>query len=50
MPGEEKLRTAAKMWWTARNLKTAFLKQQHPDWNEEEIEKKVKEIMLYASD
>ena len=50
MSGEEKLRTAAKMWWTARNLKTAFLKRQHPDWSEEKIETKVKEIMLYATD
>lgn len=50
MSGEEKLRTAAKMWWTARNLKAAFLRQQHPDWTEEEVEEQVKKIMLYASD
>lgn len=50
MSGEEKLRTAAKMWWTARNLKAAFLRQQYPDWTEEKIEEKVKKIMLYASD
>ena len=50
MQGEEKLRTAAKMWWSSRNLKKAFLRQQHPDWSEEEIEKRVKEILLYATD
>lgn len=46
-PGE-KLALAAQMWWDAKKLKAAALRTAHPDWSEEQIQKKVKEIFLYA--
>ena len=48
LSGQQKLRTAAALYWGARRLKAARLREQHPDWTEEEIEKRVKEIFLYA--
>lgn len=46
-PGE-KLELAAQMWWDAKKLKAAALRAAHPDWSEEEVQKKVKEVFLYA--
>ena len=37
LSGEEKLRTAFAMYWEARALKAARLREQHPDWTEEEV-------------
>jgi hypothetical protein len=48
MTPEQKLRIAADIYYSARKLKAAALKQQHPEWNEEQIEQKVREIFLYA--
>jgi hypothetical protein len=49
MTPAQKLDIAAQMWWEAKKLKAAALRTRHPDWSEEEIQKKVKEIFLYAS-
>lgn len=35
MTGAQKLRTAFQLYWGARRLKAARLRQQHPDWTEE---------------
>jgi hypothetical protein len=48
MTAEQKLNDAMKLYQTAKTLTEASLKQQHPDWNDEEIKKRVKEIFLYA--
>lgn len=45
---EEKLRVAARLYFAARELKRAGLRLQHPDWNENAIEDKLREIYLYA--
>ena len=44
----EKLRIAGELYSASRKLKTAALKAQHPDWSEQEVERKVREIFLYA--
>ena len=44
----QKLRSAERLYWTARALKAAWLRQQHPDWSEEEVQRKVREIFLYG--
>ncbi|NLG17983.1 MAG: hypothetical protein GX556_11690 [Fibrobacter sp.] len=48
--------TPAQKWETAKSLrdlawklKLTAVRHEHPDWSEEEIENKVKEIFLYAS-
>ncbi len=48
MTGAQKLRTAFQMYWSARRLKAARLRQQHPDWTEEQVQQRVKEIFMYA--
>ena len=48
MSGEQKLKTAFAMYWSARKLKAAFIRQQHPDWTEEAVQQRVKEIFMYA--
>lgn len=48
LSGEQKLRTAFALYWSARNLKAAALREQHPDWSPEQIQQQVKEIFLHA--
>jgi hypothetical protein len=49
MTPEQKLRVALDLYYCARELKTAALKSQHPEWTEDVISQKVREIFLYAS-
>jgi Rv0078B-related antitoxin len=49
MTGQQKLRTAFLLYWGARKLKAAALRQEHPDWSEEQVQQKVKEIFLHAT-
>jgi hypothetical protein len=46
-PGQ-KLQLFSDLYHAARKLKTAAIRQQHPDWSEAEISGKVREIFLYA--
>ena len=48
MTPAQKLGVSLKLYHSAKALKAAFLKKQHPEWSEEEIKKKVNEIFLYA--
>ena len=47
MTGAEKLRIAFEMYWDARRLKAEELRQQQPDWSEEQVQQEVKEIFMY---
>jgi hypothetical protein len=48
MTPAQKLKAMERLYWTARSLKAAWLRQQHPDWNEDEVQRKVREIFLNA--
>jgi hypothetical protein len=48
MEPEKKLRVAQMLYYSARQLKAAGLKAQNPDWVEEKINNRVREIFLYA--
>ena len=48
MPGEKRLQLAEKLYWTARKLKAAGLRSQHPDWTEEQVKEQVRQIFLHA--
>lgn len=48
LSGEQKWRTAFNLYWSARALKAAALREQHPDWSEEQVQKRVREIFLHA--
>jgi hypothetical protein len=49
MTGQEKLRTAISLYWSARNLKSVAVRRQHPDWSEERVQERVKQVFLDAS-
>jgi hypothetical protein len=48
MEAEEKLNIALRLYHSATELKEAGLRVQYPDWNEEMIQDKLREIFLYA--
>jgi len=48
MSPAKKLELSAQLYYSARELKAAALRQQHPSWSEEKVNKKVREIFLYA--
>jgi hypothetical protein len=48
MTPEQKLRAAQRLYDSARQLKAAALRDQHPDWSEEQIERAVRAAFLYA--
>jgi len=48
MTPEKKLQLALGLYYSAREIKAAGLKRQHPDWSTAKINQKVREIFLYA--
>jgi hypothetical protein len=48
IPGERRLRLAERLYWSARKLKSAGLRAQHPDWTEERLSAEVRRIFLNA--
>ena len=48
MTPAQKLDASLRLYYSAKALKAAALKQLHPDWSEKEIIKKVNEIFLNA--
>jgi hypothetical protein len=48
MPGQERLKLAEQMFWSAPKLKAAGVRSQHPDWPEEKIIAEVNRIFLNA--
>jgi hypothetical protein len=48
MTPEQKLRVALDLYYSARELKAAGLKNQHPEWSEDDVRQKVREVFLYA--
>ena len=48
MTPARKLELAMDLYWSARELKAAGLRSQHPDWSEEQVQAAVKEIFMYA--
>lgn len=48
MSPAQKLRIANDMMISARKLKAAWLRQNHPDWTEEQIKQAVKEAFMNA--
>jgi len=47
-PHEQKLKVALKLYKSAWETKHAALKSLYPEWPEEKIKAKVREIFLYA--
>ena len=48
LTAEQKIRAALNLYYSARELKAAGLRAMYPGMSKEEIDKKVREIFLYA--
>ncbi len=48
MSPAQKLRAAEQLYHSARQLKAAALRAEHPDWTDEAIQQAVRDIFLYA--
>jgi len=46
-PGR-RLEVAEQLYWSARRMKSAWLKSQHPDWPEAQVEAEVTRIFSHA--
>ena len=46
MTGQQRWEIAQQLYWSARKLKTAEVRAQHPDWSEWGVEQKVKMMFL----
>jgi len=42
------LEVAMQLYYSARELKAAGVRADHPDWDEERIQQAVRETFLYA--
>lgn len=49
MSPARKLELAANFVFAARQLKKQSLRMQHPDWTNEQVERKTRELFLYAT-
>lgn len=48
MTPEQKFAVANGLYWSARRAKEAWLRSLHPEWTDEQVSRKVREIFLYA--
>jgi hypothetical protein len=48
IPGERRLRLAEQLYWSARKLKTAGLRGQHPDWSQERVDAELRRLFANA--
>jgi hypothetical protein len=46
--GAQRLHLAEQLYWSARKLKTAGLRAQHPEWPQERLEAETYRIFLHA--
>jgi len=49
MTPEEKIKAGFRLYWQARKLKAAWLRQVNPDWTEREVNAEVCRIFLHSS-
>lgn len=48
LSGEDRIKAGMQLYWTARKVKAARLRQLHPTWTEEQIDREVRNIFLHA--
>ena len=46
--GEKRMRLAEQLYWSARRMKTAWVRNQHPEWPEEKVAAEVTRIFRHA--
>lgn len=50
MTPERRLALAEQMYWSARKLKAAGLRRQHPKWSEQQLNDEVRRIFTKPDD
>ncbi|MBN1765261.1 MAG: hypothetical protein JW860_08395 [Sedimentisphaerales bacterium] len=48
MSARRKLELSMNLYYSARKLKTGWLRQIHPDWSDKQVEREVREIFKNA--
>lgn len=48
MTPEQKLRAAERLYWSARELKAASFRHQHPEWTEDQVKKAVRDAFAQS--
>ena len=48
MTPEQRWRAAHRLYWTLRRHKAAFLRELHPDWSDERVERETRDTFLHA--
>jgi hypothetical protein len=48
MTGQERWRAAGRLYWSARKMKAAGVRAQHPDWPETRVEDEVRRLFSNA--
>ena len=48
MTPERRLAVAEQLYWSAREMKAAWLRAQHADWSEEQVAREVTRVFLHA--
>ena len=48
LTGARRLRLAEQLYWSARKMKAAGLRSQHPDWPEQRLNDEVRRIFSHA--
>lgn len=49
MTPAQKVERAMLLYWGARELKAQAIREQHPDWSDERVQAKVREVFLLAT-
>lgn len=47
MTPAQKLQAAMRLYWSARSLKAAWFRQEHPEWSEQEVDRAVRDWLLF---
>lgn len=48
MTASQRWEAAVQLYWSARRLKTAFVRSIHPDWPDERVDAYVRAAFLHA--
>ena len=48
MSAEQKFDVAASLYWTAREMKAAHLRDKHPEWSADRLEQEVRLCVNHA--
>jgi len=47
MTPQQKLEASMRLYWSARALKAAWFRGEHPDWSEQRVQKAVRDAFLF---